>query len=231
MIIERGYICSNLLDSELWKSLLEEWCLTTERFCRVANSIPNLYFGNVRGQKGAAPYWFCERAAVSHLLAAVAKIGVAVLGEGGCEKTTTKDGRNDLWFCSSISYGIEAKHSYFDSDGNLDAQNARVCIQKGLNDACDDVQQLPEKFADHCVGVFFIWPRFIGDDNELTEDDITLKIQNLLDIFKRVAQQEPINCDAFAWCFPPETRNNWWNGFYCPGILLIAKEVVCKAVQ
>lgn len=182
-----------------WHFLLEEWILLLKRYCRF-----------MEGGEPDAPYFYSERANIGLLSAAAWRAGWIALEEFGIRKHTTKQGRADLWFWPAD----QDKEEYIEAKQRWKIpRNINKLLDHAVNDAKEI--KLIRKSDSSRIGLIFICPEV----PERFESQLDSKIQELINYSKK------IKCDALGWFFPFNYNKLKLNGFYYPGIILLAKVV------
>ena len=202
----RGYKIKGRKGLSNWSSLLEEWLLAIERYCRLMD-----------GED--APYYYNERANISVLSGAAWRAGWVSLEEFQQEKGYSnqkkKNGRADLWLASEKdSELVEAKYKWICMESN---EMARI-INEIMESASDDVKKSRASSKNiKAIGIGF----FPVYKNKKHVQDIDKLIESTINEFKKQ------NFHAMAWCFPKEMRGyvSKKSNNMLPGIIMLAKNI------
>ena len=186
-----------------WHSLLEEWMLTIERYCRIMDG-------------GDAPYFYNERANVGLLAGAAWRCGWVALEEfqslKGYRNQKKTNGRIDLWLATERDEElVEAKYNLL----SLNSIDMEKQVASTMLEAQKDAKRSGGVYPDLnaiAIGFFPVYAT-LG-----RTDDIDEVIGDALDIFKGY------DYHAMAWSFPRETRNIEYEGSrYIPGVIMLIK--------
>lgn len=198
---QRGYLIKGKKGLGHWESLIEEWLLCIERYCRMA-----------AGED--APFVYTERANIGVLAGAAWRCGRLALEEfqhqKGFKNRLKWNGRVDLYLASEHTEEmIEAKFGWLS-----------ISTPKRVQARVDSVLKLAERDARRtkgghagisCIAVGFL-PAWIPAKNG---DNLESKIMAAIACLPRT------KCHAVAWCFPKEYRRVESSvGNYTPGVIM-----------
>lgn len=199
----RGYEIKNRKGLNHWHSLLEEWMLTIERYCRIMDG-------------GDAPYFYNERANIGLLAGSAWRCGWIALEEfqslKGYRNQKKTNGRIDLWLATEKEEElVEAKYNLL----SLNAKDMEKQVVNTMLEAQNDAKRsggVYPKLNAIAVGFF---PVYVTIDRT---DDIDEVIEDALEAF------QGYDYHAIAWSFPKETRDMECEGNrYIPGIVMMVK--------
>jgi hypothetical protein len=200
----KGYEVKNKKGMSHWESLLEEWLLLVDRYCRT--------------MKGCdAPYIYNERANISILAGAAWRCGRIALEEfqekKGYRNKIKKLGRVDLWLSNEIGEEyIEAKYKWISMGSN----QTNKLIDQAMVSARQDAKKSRGNSSSKAIGVGF-FP--VYRKNNLVKD-IDLLINNTINDFYQY------DFHAIAWSFPKQMRNFIFeNNNILPGLFLVANNI------
>ncbi len=184
-----------------WGPIFEDWTLLVQKYCRKV--------------AGDAPYYYNERANVGLLAAAIARCNWPALEEFPNEKkvrSSRSDGRVDLFaHISGSEFWIEAKQGWINLGGRLALENSL----KAIDEAVADIKRC-EVEAVCKLGIAFLVPHILRRKAQ----HIDAQLEEYLN---RLGKEQ---LDAFAWCFPEETKMlEGGNGYIYPGVVLAKKRV------
>lgn len=200
----KGYKVKNKKGMSHWESILEEWLLLIDRYCRTMK-------GN------DAPYIYNERANISILAGAAWRSGRIALeefqGEKGYRNKVKKLGRVDLWLSNEIDEEyIEAKYKWISMVSN----KTKRLIDQVMISACQDAKKSRGNHSIKAIGVGF-FPVYINNNSV---KNIDLLIYNIIRNFIQYEYH------AIAWTFPKQMRNYTSDiNNVLPGLFLVAKNI------
>ena len=183
---ERGFVVN---DERLkhWSTVLEEWTLLVERYCRLV--------------RGDAPYLHGEHSNLNLLAGAAWRSGWVALEEFSLGKSGRKDrrGRADLWLQSWMgSDYVEGKFGrYMDCDYEKAIDDALYYLRKAKADVRRILRDGDK--AARKLGVTFVCMQSYGDKEETEDQQIAG--------FALRCRQETKRVGMIAWCFPREARS------------------------
>ena len=180
-----------------FKSLLEEWSLLIDRYCRIS--------------KVDAPYWYNERANVGLIAGAAWRCGWLSLEEFQIGKRRGRkkySGRCDLWLqAGSKEYIIEAKFK----ETSLNSKNTGSITKDVLTKVSSNVKSsdIDEEMP---LGMVFMCPYITKRQSDKIDDKISSMLREL-------KKSDP---DVLGWCFPDNSRRlETDDGFVYPGIIVL----------
>jgi hypothetical protein len=172
---------------------------------------------------GDVPWWYNERADLSHFAGAVWLTGGEAMEEFSDEKrkigkTTWRlhgsyKGRVDLFFetPNGSDYYLECKSLW--SGATRPNKNTVERVEEWLDWACKDVK----KFHPHRgrrLGMVFVKPYIKRSPGA----DVKSLVSDWLWLF------DDFDCDAMAWSFPLSCKCGKSSEYFCPGVVIFIKE-------
>ena len=199
----RGYVVKQRKGMVHWESLLEEWLLANERYCRIIDN--------------DAPFIYTERANIGLLAGAAWRCGRVSLEEfqskKGFKNRPKWNGRADLFMATENVWElVEAKMKWLSL---LRSSNQVPRVNDTLAKAISDAKKTRgDNSRLTSIGVAFFPVYLPCSKTQELNGKIEYVIQTLL---------KEANYHCFAWCFPKEIR--FWkseNNNFNPGVIMVA---------
>lgn len=206
MEILRGYNIKNRKGLSHWESLLEEWLLVTERYCRIMG-----------GED--APFWYNERSNIGLLAGASWRCGRISLEEfqitKGYRNKPKKHGRSDLWMALEDGREelIEAKFKWI----SLHSKDLSSVVNEALDRAMNDAKKARGNDEDtKAIGIGF-FPVYVTKNKVHEIDSI---------ISSMINQFLELEYHSLAWSFPEEIRQHISSkDNVVPGVFMVARNI------
>ena len=198
----KGYKVKGRKGIDHWDSLMEEWLLLNERYCRIMGE--------------DAAFLYNERALIGTVAGAAWRCGRISLEEFQCEKGFSNkkksNGRADLYIASEFhEEQIEAKYKWVSLNSNDISQACSSVLDKALTDAKKTKGSTKSLEA---IGVAFI-PVYLPLKQNL-------KLEEFIESAIKELSSNP-RYHLVAWFFPKQFRSYVSaNNNILPGVFMLA---------
>jgi hypothetical protein len=190
---------------EYWRVLFATWAELVERYCEATKGTD-------------APYWHGERPNVGLLAAAAWQAELISLEEFASRRGRRghdSHGRCDLWVSSpELADGDAYEAKYVE----VAPEWLRDPVEPALKEACGQVSSLQAPYYRRRFGLVFACVLVANQDRSDTEVRLS----------HAIAEARAISPVGLAWAFPEvmraHTENSPWEGYSCPGVILLAAE-------
>jgi hypothetical protein len=189
---------------EYWERLFQAWAVLVERYCEATQGID-------------APYWHRERSNVGLLAAAAWQAGLISLEEFASRRgrRSGSHGRCDLWIAPP---GVHDGDAYEAKYEQVAPSWFRDPVGPALKEALGQVRALQAPYYNRRFGVVFACILIPRDEQQ--DPDAA--------IWSAIEAAKVLNPLGVAWSFPASMRehtlNSPWEGYSCPGVVLVATE-------